>query len=461
MVGRRKVVRTAKMETSKRLKFKYVDGHFTAAQDVKENKILSLMEKFSEKKAAYLSSIDTTMGIAYPHVQQWVIDKDEYPSHSFSGYRQYEYKHLLEILEGCEGFEILSINQNNCGLPKESGEEIDKGYDHVDDGEGPLALGGSDSNEKMEDFKYVESMVAKVKFENKDYLVKLSIELREDCYFVETGEHVFNEGFNISCKTTVQLIHSQKDKDDAEKLMDTFKSSRVMVLDSKKSTINIVIHTNNGYDLVSYEIKKPEMDFNMNYNDDFTPEYDKILERLNTPKDKGIVMFHGEPGTGKTTLIKYLLSVVKKKVIYIPPDLAPTISRPEFIAFLMQHSNSILVIEDAENAIISRDQAGGGSQQAVANLLNLSDGILSDALSIQIVCTFNADINKIDNALLRKGRLISKYEFKSLEKEKAKKLASKLGHDPDKVTDDIRLCEIYALGEKTYEQKEETAGFQH
>jgi hypothetical protein len=60
-------------------------------------------------------------------------------------------------------------------------------------------------------------------------------------------------------------------------------------------------------------------------------------------------------------------------------------------------------------------------------LLNISEGLLSDCLNIQIICSFITDISKVDSALMREGRLIEKYEFKDLEASKAQALSTKLG----------------------------------
>ncbi|MEJ7658644.1 MAG: hypothetical protein WKG07_02960 [Hymenobacter sp.] len=62
---------------------------------------------------------------------------------------------------------------------------------------------------------------------------------------------------------------------------------------------------------------------------------------------------------------------------------------PEFINLLHDNANSILLIEDAEELLTKRSATGSN---AVSNLLNLSDGLLSDGFHIQIVCTFNADL---------------------------------------------------------------------
>jgi hypothetical protein len=74
-------------------------------------------------------------------------------------------------------------------------------------------------------------------------------------------------------------------------------------------------------------------------------------------------------------------------------------------------------------------------------LLNLSDGILGDGLGLKFICTFNAEISKIDKAILRRGRLKYKYEFKDLTMEKTKKLCEKFGlPEPSKP---MPLCDIF------------------
>jgi len=82
------------------------------------------------------------------------------------------------------------------------------------------------------------------------------------------------------------------------------------------------------------------------------------------------------------------------------------------ISILLENPNSIFVIEDAENIIVDREK---DRHCPVSALLNISDGLLSDCLNIQVICSFNTDISKVDGAIMRKGRLIAKYEFKELE----------------------------------------------
>lgn len=123
--------------------------------------------------------------------------------------------------------------------------------------------------------------------------------------------------------------------------------------------------------------------------------------------------------------------------------MAKDLSKPAFLAFLLGQPNSVLIIEDAENIIRDRNSLAFDATQAVANLLNLSDGLLGDAMHMQIIATFNCDLSAIDKALLRQGRLIANYEFGKLSVENAKILSDKLGFGTEHISGAMTLAEIY------------------
>jgi SpoVK/Ycf46/Vps4 family AAA+-type ATPase len=198
-------------------------------------------------------------------------------------------------------------------------------------------------------------------------------------------------------------------------------------------------------------------------------EVDKnIKERLSANKS-GLFMFHGPPGTGKTTYIKYLAGQIKKDFIYIPTTMIETFtSDPNCLNVLIQKPNSVIILEDAEKAIMKRHNDGMDSS-AVSSLLNLSDGILSDILKTTVILTYNCPKNEIDAALRRKGRLQIDYEFDKLSIADSKKLAKSLKY-PKKVIENISesmsIAEIYNLEkevdfneEKKDEKKERVIGF--
>lgn len=201
-------------------------------------------------------------------------------------------------------------------------------------------------------------------------------------------------------------------------------------------------------------IKIPELEIETNYNEDFKEIHNIIANKLNVENSKGLVLLHGIPGTGKTTYIRYLLNKVNKKFIFIPPNLTNHISDPNFISFFLDNRNCILIIEDAENILKKRSD---GSSQSISNILNLSDGLLADCLNIQIIATFNTNISEIDEALLRKGRLIAEYEFKSLTNDRIKKLKEKLqiAEEGEAKT----LSEIYNIYDKSFLKEKKKLGF--
>lgn len=219
----------------------------------------------------------------------------------------------------------------------------------------------------------------------------------------------------------------------------------------QKSNISLIRSDMGHLDTEDYDLVLNPMDIELNYGNEFLKVHDVIVKTLNKENGKGIILLHGDPGTGKTSYIKYITSLIKhKQVLFVPPSMAEMLSEPSIIPFLMDHKNTILIIEDAERVIADRE--GNGSPAGVSNILNLTDGILGDCLSIQIVATFNMKREKIDPALLRKGRLIAEHKFENLSIEDTNKLLKHL--NKDYVSDrELSLADIYNIDLEVYKTK--------
>jgi ATP-dependent 26S proteasome regulatory subunit len=217
--------------------------------------------------------------------------------------------------------------------------------------------------------------------------------------------------------------------------------------------------TRGGMEAIEQDIKHVDIDIASHYGEGFVPVHLKIVEKLNEEKGKGLVLLHGLPGTGKTNYIRHLCGMLNKEVIFLPPFMAESIAGPDFITFLIEHTKSILVIEDAEKVVLDRE-GDGSSRQSVANLLNLTDGILSDCLSIQIIATFNTSRDRIDKALLRKGRLIAEWKFDALSVEDSNNLFKSMGKQ-EIATKPMTLSEIYNSDDQEFvvQQERNQIGF--
>lgn len=201
------------------------------------------------------------------------------------------------------------------------------------------------------------------------------------------------------------------------------------------------------FNLKELKVSNPKLKISRNYNDDLLPVHQSIMKNLKKTNKSGILLLYGSPGTGKSTYIRQLIHSQKKKVLYMSPRIARNIDLPEFTNLLLENPDSIIVIEDAEDILISRDESG---YSGIAMLLNLTDGLLGDSLGIQIIATFNTNISNVDKALLRKGRLIAIYEFKPLCLEKTVLLLKELGKKTDNNIKPMTLADIYNMDEVDY-----------
>lgn len=215
--------------------------------------------------------------------------------------------------------------------------------------------------------------------------------------------------------------------------------------DKKAVSFGIIFESNGSLQIKKYPLDdkySANLDIRLNYGSRFEKHHKAIVDKLNET-NRGLFIFHGEPGTGKSTYIKHLAKVVggRKTFIFIPTTFIESLVSPSLIPLLLKHRNSVLVLEDAEKAVISRDR-GQGNESLVSTLLNIGDGILGSMLNISIILTYNTSKDKIDEALLRKGRLMYEYKFDALSKEDSKTLFKKLNKTFE-VMKPMTLADIY------------------
>ena len=193
--------------------------------------------------------------------------------------------------------------------------------------------------------------------------------------------------------------------------------------------------------------KKHDVDIKLNYNDDIP--YEKICKLLEGKDEPELLLFYGEPGTGKSSLIKHLISKYKDNdFVFIDGSLLANIGHEKLMSYFLENQNTIFILEDCEKVLMDREQS---INPVMPILLNITDGIIGDVLGIKLICTFNTSLNKIDKALTRKGRLSLKYEFKKLAAEKVRKILK-----DDTIKEDMALSDIYNYAEENDFSKKQT-----
>jgi len=159
-----------------------------------------------------------------------------------------------------------------------------------------------------------------------------------------------------------------------------------------------------------------------------------------------LTILNGPPGTGKTHLIKSLLSNKDVSCLFIPNGLFPKLADPSFIGAVTDFCRStdlpVLIMEDADDVLSSREEAG--TVNPLATLLNMTDGILGVMLNIRVILTTNRKDQSLDKALIREGRLLEHIEVGYLSPSEAVECAKGLGASIKKPSNSMPLCDVYA-----------------
>lgn len=163
-----------------------------------------------------------------------------------------------------------------------------------------------------------------------------------------------------------------------------------------------------------------------NYHPKVIEDYRFVIKDLKSSCPSGrIVIMEGEPGTGKTHLIRALLTEIPDAMfVLIDPEMVASLAGPELLPLLTTYKNSyamsgpiVLVLEDADRCLVTR---GTQNINSIQSILNLGDGILGSLLDLRIVATTNAKKLEMEAALLRPGRLSKQLDVGALDLETAR-----------------------------------------
>ena len=267
-------------------------------------------------------------------------------------------------------------------------------------------------------------------------------------------KHIMEDGL-----LRVSNVYYESSNPDAPENIKKLFETYLQKYQSSEAKVSILLKDAEGLVLKTHSIKPRPIELTLMYNDDFLPVHQHVKDKL-TNDSKGVLLLHGVAGSGKTNYIKWLTSQVpNKQFVFIPTNMISALTDPGFMSLLIDNKNSVLVLEDCENYIAERT-VDDINTDVVSSILNIADGMLSDILECQFICTFNSDLSKVDSALTRKGRLIAEYKFAPLETDKANAYLRSIGNHKQVATP-TTLAELTNIDEDSHKApvKETKIGF--
>lgn len=287
-------------------------------------------------------------------------------------------------------------------------------------------------NDDLDDEEFDIDIDYEIFHERLTALGYVRVELDYDNVYVNVDRHIV-----LSIFDCIKCITSRTDVDDELKRI----QSCIELYEHKteKIEIGILCQRNGGFNIEETELDIMDIDVDKTYNDDIPIE---AIDDFITKEKTGLALFYGEPGTGKTTYIRNLIQKhTDKHFVILDSNLLYNITSNSLLNIFIHEKNAIYVVEDCEKLLVSRDNE---QNPIISAFLNMTDGILANVINCKFICTFNTDLNNIDEAIKRKGRMKLKYEFKKLSKDKVHKILN------DKNEDMIIADVIFAQHENDY-----------